>query len=165
MVESISATNGGNNILEIPGSVNYISPKELQRFGYSDINRVLKSIPGVNIQEEDGFGLRPNIGLRGTGSERSSKITIMEDGVLMSPAPYTAPSAYYFPTSGRMHAIEILKGSSQIKYGPFTTGGAINLISTPIPSESSGIMDISMGNYGLAKMHANYGDSKNIMDL
>ncbi|MGC6430163.1 MAG: TonB-dependent receptor family protein [Jejuia sp.] len=141
------------------GSSYYISPKELAKFNYADINRVLRSVPGVNIYEEDGFGLRPNISLRGTSPERSAKISVMEDGVLIAPAPYSAPAAYYFPSVARMQAVEILKGSSQIQYGPFTTGGAINLVSNQIPNTLQGAVRANYGSFNTGQVHAKIGDS------
>jgi len=142
------------------GSAYYISPTELKKMGYIDINRVLKTVPGITIVEEEGFGLRPNISLRGTSPERSAKISLMEDGVLIAPAPYSASSAYYFPTIARMQAVEILKGSSQVQYGPFTTGGAINLVSTQIPDSLEGHVKATYGSFNSSQLYANVGDSR-----
>ena len=141
------------------GSAYYVSPQELKSMGYTDIGRILRSVPGVNLYEEDGFGLRPNISLRGTKAERSERITIMEDGILAAPAPYAAPAAYYFPNAGRMSAIEVLKGSSQVQYGPFTTGGAINLVSTPIPRSFHPVFTSSYGSFNTFKSHLTLGNS------
>ncbi|MAV58327.1 MAG: TonB-dependent receptor family protein [Flavobacteriaceae bacterium] len=143
------------------GAAYYFSTEELGQFDYADINRALSKIPGINLYEEDGFGLRPNISIRGTSPERSSKIAIMEDGVLISPAPYSASSAYYFPSVARMQAIEVLKGSSQIQYGPYTTGGAINFVSTEIPDIFRGKVTTSYGSFQTGQLHATFGDSVN----
>lgn len=141
------------------GSTSFISPADLKTFNYADVSRVLGRIPGITVQEEDGFGLRPNIGMRGTNPNRSEKITLMEDGVLIAPAPYSAPAAYYFPTTNRMQAFEIIKGGSQIQYGPNTTSGTINMVSTQIPSKFSGNIVATYGNYNTKRTYFNLGDN------
>ena len=145
---------------DVSGSAHVLDKEELSIFKASDMLRMLRSVPGVYIQEEDGFGLRPNIGIRGSGIDRSGKIAVMEDGVLIAPAPYTASSAYYFPTARRMSAIEVLKGPSAVAVGPRTTGGALNMVSTQIPDEMgmSGELDFRAGNHDLTDTHAYLGN-------
>lgn len=138
---------------DVPGSAALISGEELQVQAYSDILRVLRQVPGVYVQEEDGYGLRPNIGLRGTGVDRSDKITLMEDGILMAPAPYAAPAAYYFPNAGRMAGVEIIKGAAGVRYGPRTQGGSINLLSTPVPDELDGRLALTYGEEDQRRIH------------
>ena len=157
--ERIMVVGDPERVDEIPGSAHIIGPMELkrQKQGLDDVHRMLRQIPGVNIQEEEGYGLRPNIGMRGTGVDRSSKITLMEDGVLIAPAPYAAPSAYYFPTSGRMRSLEVRKGSSQIKYGPRTNGGVLNLVSSEIPQALSLDGKLGFGSDSAGQGHLNLG--------
>ena len=141
------------------GSATLIDELQLEQFKFDDINRVLYSVPGVNIREEDGYGLRPNIGFRGATPERSKKINIMEDGVLIGPAPYSAASAYYFPMTSKMTAIEVFKGPAAIKYGPNTVAGSLNMVTRAVPQSSEGLVDVSGGSDGFAKAHAYYGDT------
>jgi Fe(3+) dicitrate transport protein len=148
---------------DVPGSAEVLTAADLDVQDYSDINRSLRAVPGVNMQEEDGYGLRPNIGLRGTGLDRSANITLMEDGILIAPAPYSAPSAYYFPHTGRMAGIEIIKGAAGVRYGPRTQGGSLNLLSTPVPDEPlAGQIDVWFGDEEQRRVHATIGGMRNI---
>ena len=147
------------------GSSFYLSKNELNQFGDIDINRVLDRIPGLTVYEEDGFGLRPNISIRGTSPERSSKITIMEDGILAAPAPYSASSAYYFPSVARMSAVEVLKGSSQIQYGPNTTGGVINFVSSEISDSLKIDLENSYGSFRSGKLLSRISNSNETLGI
>ncbi len=142
---------------ESTGSAHFLGPEELLKFNYSDIQDIIRDVPGVSVQLEDGYGLRPNLSIRGTPTERSSRVTLLEDGVLIAPAPYSAPSAYYFPTAGRMHAFEVLKGPAAITQGPYTIGGALNMISTPIPRDMAGGLLVEGGGYSDRRLHAHAG--------
>jgi Fe(3+) dicitrate transport protein len=141
---------------EIAGSASVITEEELQTYEYTDIHKILSNVPGVNFRPEEGYGLRPNISIRGTYADRSGKITLMEDGVLIAPGPYSASSAYYFPTAGRIAGVEVLKGPAAISEGPYTIGGAINLLSTPIADESGGMINQEFGEDATSRTHIHY---------
>lgn len=156
-MEEITIVGERSRERQITGAAQYIDQDQLGKFAYTDIQRVLRQVPGVSIQIEDGYGLRPNISIRGVATERSGRITLLEDNVLISPAPYSAPSAYYFPTAGRIHAFEVLKGPAAITQGPYTIGGALNMISTPIPPMYEGNVVLERGEDMTYRLHASYG--------
>ena len=156
-LEEVTIIGSRDAAREIAGSGALIESLQIRDEIATDINQLLKTVPGTYIREEDGYGLRPNIGIRGATSERSAKITLMEDGVLIAPAPYAAPEAYYFPTLARMQAIEVLKGASQLRYGPQTTGGVVNLVSNAQPGEPGGRVQLVYGQDHQTDLLASYG--------
>jgi len=157
-IDTVTIIGKRADAADVPGSAHVIDSEELQTYVNGDILRVLRTVPGVYIQEEEGFGLRPNIGIRGSGLDRTARIALLEDGVLIAPAPYAASSAYYFPTQRRMSAVEVLKGPAAVAIGPRTTGGAINMISTPIPDAGGAQLDVRGGDYGTLDAHVHAGN-------
>jgi len=156
-IEQVTILAMAEDVVDVTGAVSVITAESLDEFKATDVQRVLRQAPGVSIQVEDGYGLRPNISIRGTPAERSSRITLLEDNILIAPAPYSAPSAYYFPTFGRIHRVEVLKGPASITQGPYTMGGALNLISTPIPASNRGMLLGEYGSDNTWRVHGWYG--------
>ena len=135
-------------VKNVAGAAYYVDDKVLKSQNASDINRVIRQVPGVNVTEEEGFGNRPNIGIRGGRIDRSADITLMEDGVLIAPAPYSAPQAYFFPRIERMEGVEVSKGAAAIQYGPRTTNGAVNMLTKSVPDVPMAEAQASIGSYG-----------------
>ncbi|MBX7191931.1 MAG: TonB-dependent receptor [Sandaracinaceae bacterium] len=152
-------TGQAEEIFHTGGSAHEISEETLERLDYDDPNSILVAVPGVYVRQEDGFGLRPNIGIRGANAERSRRVTLMEDGVLLGPAPYSAPAAYYFPLVTRMTGVDVFMGAAAIPYGPHTVGGAIDFHDRPIPTRHEGGLDLALGSTWYGRFHAHYGDS------
>jgi Fe(3+) dicitrate transport protein len=158
-VEPVEVTVAGTSLAKTAGSAHVVNKKQLERFEYDDPHAALSTVPGVYVRGEDGMGLRPNIGIRGVNPDRSKKLALMEDGVLFGPAPYSAPAAYYFPILTRMVQLRVIKGPAAVSYGPSTVGGALDLVTRPIPSSTSGGIDLAGGQYFYRKGHGYFGSS------
>lgn len=141
----------------IPGSGEILDKQTLETSRVFTTSEALRKLPGINVRDEEGFGLRPNIGIRGLNPTRSTKITLLEDGVPLSYAPYGDNASYYHPPIDRYQRIEVLKGAGQILYGPQTIGGVINYITPTPPATPGGSITLGAGNRDYLNGHVNYG--------
>ncbi|MCH7410374.1 TonB-dependent receptor [Belliella sp. DSM 111904] len=144
---------------KVPGSVTFIDQKEINTISPLSGNEVLRRSPGVHVVDEEGVGMRVNIGIRGLDPDRSRSVLVLEDGVPVALSPYGEPEMYYTPAIDRMAGVEILKGSGQILYGPQTIGGVVNYISPNPPQEQEGSVRLQGGQGGFFSGLVNYGNT------
>jgi Fe(3+) dicitrate transport protein len=154
-----------DNLDRIPGSAYTLDKDTLETSRVFTINEALRKVPGVHVKDEEGFGLRPNIGIRGLNPTRSTKVTLLEDGLPLAYAPYGDNASYFHPPVERYERIEVLKGAGQVLYGPQTIGGVINYI-TPMPTEEfSGSLGLTLGNRDYANAHVRLSASGWLLDF
>ncbi len=153
-----SEVSGSHETLRrLPGSVDIVDRTTLERGRIMTTNEALRKVAGVHVRDEEGFGLRPNIGLRGVNPTRSSKVLLLEDGIPLAYAPYGDNASYYHPPIDRFERIEVMKGGAQIAYGPQTVGGLINYITPAPPPTPSGSISVTGGNRAYFNGQGNYG--------
>lgn len=141
------------NAMTLPGSAAVIDAATLEESRVFTVNEALRKVPGVHVREEEGVGLRPNIGIRGLNPTRSTKTLLLEDGLPLSYAPYGDNASYYHPPIDRYDSIEVSKGSQVLRFGPQTAGGVINYL-TPEPQKSlGGFIGLAGGTRGYLNAH------------
>lgn len=144
-------------LTEIPGSGSVLDSATLTQSRVFTTNEALRKVPGMYVRDEEGFGLRPNIGIRGLNPTRSSKVLLLEDGIPFTLAPYGDNAAYYHPPVDRFDHIEVLKGSGQILFGPQTIGGVINYVTPTVPTRFGGFVTLAPGNRDYFNGHLRVG--------
>ena len=154
VVEIVESTDA---LQTIPGAVNILKQEELFESHVFNVNEALRKIPGVNVRDEEGFGMRPNIGIRGMNPTRSTKTLLLEDGIPLSYAPYGDNASYYHPPIERFASIEVLKGPGQILFGPQTISGTINYLTPNPPTKPGGYLSFTGGTREFYDGHFNYG--------
>lgn len=150
---------GPARLRQVPGAVSVLDREDLAMQAPRSVNEALARLPGVHARDEEGLGLRPNIGIRGLNPNRSSKLLVLEDGVPIALAPYGEPEMYYNPPIERMAMIELIRGSGSILYGPQTVGGVLNYITAEPPEDLQRSAEIQVGSDGYWLGQAAVGDT------
>lgn len=148
----------------MPSSSTIIDDEELESAHVMTTNEALRKVPGVVVRDEEGFGMRPNISIRGLNPTRSTKVLLLEDGIPLAYAPYGDNASYYYPTIDRFSSIEVLKGANQIKFGPQTIGGVINHITPNAPQDFGGHLSVTAGNRDFLNTKFSVGGNGMLLD-
>lgn len=149
----VDVVGGSNAVQQAPGSAAVIDGRTLEESRVFNVNEALRKVPGVNVRDEEGVGLRPNIGIRGLNPTRSTKTLLLEDGLPLSFAPYGDNASYYHPPIDRYESIEVSKGSQVIRFGPQTAGGVINYITPEPQKDFGGFIGLAAGTRGYLNGH------------
>ncbi|HIC47184.1 MAG TPA: TonB-dependent siderophore receptor [Methylophaga aminisulfidivorans] len=116
-----------------PGSREVLTQEELHETGALNIEDALRRVNGVQVLDETGTGILPNIGIRGLNPLRSERLQMLVDGYPIGIGPYTNVGVSLFPvTLPSIEAVDIVRGGAAVHYGPNNVGGVLNLVTKPI---------------------------------
>ena len=159
VVLASEVAGNSERLRRLPGSVDIVDREALDRSNVMTTNEALRKVAGINVRDEEGLGLRPNIGIRGLNPTRSTKVLLLEDGIPLTYAPYGDNASYYHPPIERFERVEVFKGGAQIGYGPQTISGLVNYITPAPPARRAGAVHLAGGNRSYFNGHLNYGDT------
>lgn len=148
-----------------PGSASVVDAEEIRSARVYSVSEALRKVAGVVTRDEEGFGIRPNIGIRGLNPTRSTKVLLLEDGIPAAYAPYGDNASYYHAPVDRYERIEVLKGVGMLAFGPQTIGGVINYITPDPPEDYEALVALTAGNRHYWNAHASIGGSGMLLDV
>ena len=90
-LDTVSIIGNRERLRKAVGS-GHVSQEQLERFEYDDVHRVLNQTQGFIPKKMVIVFYAPILSSR-LDPDRSAKVTLMEDGILLTPAPYSAPAA------------------------------------------------------------------------
>lgn len=140
---------GQGNVLRQTGTVHVITREAMEILRPISTEDALRRLPGFNTKTEEETAIISNIGLRGLAASEAKSL-ILEDGVPVAPGLLIGNDRYFNPRIQRMDRIEVLKGSSSLRFGPSTIGGVVNYL-TKTPSEGM-LLSARGGSFGTREL-------------
>ena len=134
----------------VPNSVDIVPGVEIGRTQPTELPELLRRLPGVTLQDEQGSPRQPDLTLRGfTVSPVSGVpqgISVFLDGVRLNEPTVEEVNFDLIPL-GDIDRVEVIRGAS-VLFGRNTLGGAINLITRRGQEVFELTPEVSAGSFG-----------------
>lgn len=143
----VTAQKRSESVQDVPLAVSAVGGAALYRLGVSNPLQLGAAVPNFNLQTNSGVTY---IYLRGVGNNFlglgiDSNVAYHANGVYI--ARPRAQVASYFDVD----RIEVVRGPQGDLYGRNATGGSINVINRKPTQDTTGNINIDIGNYGLVQ--------------
>lgn len=119
-----------------------IRAEQIQQTPANNIDEVLRSVAGVEIQSRGGFGVQSDFTIRGSGF---NGVLVLIDGIRYND-PQTGHFLSDFPIPlHEIAKIEVLQGSASALYGPDAVGGVIQIFTKTVHDSANKGVSAGLG--------------------
>jgi iron complex outermembrane recepter protein len=153
-------------IRRVPGSVDLIGEQQIKESRGANLKDVLDFTPGVWIRPRFGAADESQISIRGSGLR--SNFHLRGVNILLDGFPYGNADGFSDFESLELldtKRIEVYKGANALRFGGFTLGGAINLVTKT--GYDAGLVEMrsEAGSFGFLKNHLATGQVYGPLDI
>ncbi|MFW6348394.1 MAG: TonB-dependent receptor plug domain-containing protein, partial [Cyclonatronaceae bacterium] len=152
---SVTASRIPMSVSESGKQVSVLTREDIATMPVTSVDELLASLPGVNINARQGFGMQANVGIRGS---TFSQVLFMLDNVPLND-PLTAHFNTNIPVAlSDIAQIELIRGPASAAFGADAVGGVVHIktrsymqrrIEATKALETGVNADISGGEHGL----------------
>ncbi len=121
---TVTASRITSTISESGKSVSVITQEDIRTMAVTSVDELLRSLPGVNINARQGFGVQADVGIRGS---TFSQVLFMLDNVPLND-PLTAHFNTNIPVSlSEIGQVELIRGPASTSFGADAVGGVVHI--------------------------------------
>ncbi|MCG6120155.1 MAG: TonB-dependent receptor, partial [Blastomonas sp.] len=128
----VTANRTAQPVERVGQSIIVVDSEEIERRQTQTVADILRTLPGVSITRNGGFGSSTSVYIRGAESDQTAALI---DGIKLND-PSSPGGGFNFGNllTGNIERIEVLRGPSSVLWGSQAIGGVINMI-TRQPTE------------------------------
>jgi iron complex outermembrane receptor protein len=147
----VTATRYEEQAADVPASVTVITEKDIKNSNAQNIPDLLRTEPGVQVNDITGNRRSYTVDLSGFGETATLNTLVLVDGRRINEADLSGVDWLDIPLE-RVSRIEIIRGGrGSVLYGDNATGGVINIITKEGVLGLSAGADLAGGSYGTFK--------------
>jgi vitamin B12 transporter len=121
---TVTASRISTDISESGKSVSVYTREDIRQMPVTSVDELLRSLPGVNINARQGFGVQADVGIRGS---TYSQVLFMLDNVPLND-PLTAHFNTNIPVAlSEIGQIELIRGPASTSFGANAVGGVVHI--------------------------------------